>query len=97
VRVDKLTPLNLQQFVAAQKREKKRRNVTVTHPEDPANPLKYCELLHSRANCMISYEKSIAWRRFHGTCVLVTVPFRLTTNWYKLSDPLMHIEEVISI
>jgi hypothetical protein len=71
---------------AAQKREKKRRNVTAPHPADPANPLKYCELLHVWAIYMISPETSMAWRRFHGARVLVTAPFRLTTNWYKLSD-----------
>jgi hypothetical protein len=35
---------------------------------------------------MILLEQSMAWRGFHGPCALVTPPFRLTTNWYKLSD-----------
>jgi hypothetical protein len=40
--------------------------VTAPHPKDPANPLKYCELPHNRVNYLISPEKSMGWRIFHG-------------------------------
>jgi hypothetical protein len=54
------------EHLEVQKREKKRRNVTATHPEDAANPLKNCELPHGRASYPILPEKSMVWRCFYG-------------------------------
>jgi len=59
-------PLNLSQFVAAQKRDKKRRNVSVAHPGYPDNSLKYYGFSHYLAGYTILLEKSIVWKGFCG-------------------------------